>query len=40
MSNRLDYFRKVNSRTWLNSNNSGVIKVMSLKKKWFFLIML
>lgn len=35
MSNRLDYFRKVNSRTWLNSNNSGVIKNEPEEKGFF-----
>lgn len=35
MSNRLDYFRKINSRTWLNSNNSGVIKNEPEEKGFF-----
>ena len=26
MSNRLDYFKKLNSRTWLNNPNSGAIE--------------
>lgn len=35
MSNRLDYFRKINSQTWLNSNNSGVIKNEPEEKGFF-----
>lgn len=34
MSNRLDYFKKINSRTWLNNPNSGVIETPPPEKSF------